>query len=89
MTTLRLGNGDVGLACLNADDGAHGILFHRNEGGSVGKDTGHGECRTEDFEPEVFLEITSSSRESLQVIINTLEEAMSFFGNEETCNVPT
>jgi len=78
-TTLRLGDGNVGLASLKADDGSHGILFHRNEGGGVGKDTGLGECRTEDFKPEVFLEITSSSKESLQVLINTLEEAKGFF----------
>lgn len=79
MTTLKLGSGNVGLASLKADDGCHGILFHRNEGGEVGKDTGFGKCRTEKFEPEVFLEITSSSKESLQVIINTLEEAKGFF----------
>jgi hypothetical protein len=78
-TTLELGHGDVGLVSLKADNGCHGILFHRNEGGEVGKDTGLGECRTEVFEPEVFLEITASSKESLQVIINTLEEAKKFF----------
>lgn len=79
LTTLKLGIGEVGLAALKADDGSHGILFHRNEGGEVGKDTGLGECRTEEFEQEVFLEITSSSKESLQVVINTLEEAKGFF----------
>lgn len=78
-TTLRLGSGNVGLVSLKADDGCHGILFHRNEGGEVGKNTGLGECRTEDFEPEVFLEITSSSKGSLQVLIDKLEEAKGYF----------
>ena len=78
-TTLELGHGDVAIAPLNADNGNHGIVFTQNPNGSVGEDTGGGECRSECFKPHVFLEINSTSKESIQVLIDKLEEAKCYF----------
>ena len=78
-TTLELGHGDVGIAPLKADNGNHGVLFTPNPNDSVSEDTGMGNCRSDDFKPHVFLEITSTSKESLQVLIDKLEEAKCYF----------
>lgn len=77
--TLELGHGDVAIAPLKADNGKHGIIFTENQNGEIGKDTGRGECRSEFFEPRVFLEITSTSKESIQVLIDKLEDAKGYF----------
>ena len=77
-TTLELGHGDVAIAPLKADNGNHGILFQLNQGGAIGENNGRGECRSEDFEG-CFLEITSTSPESIQVLIDRLEEAKGYF----------
>ena len=79
LSKLILGYGDVGVAAIKTDDGTKGILFHRNKDGEVGELTGHGGCRTENLEPEVFLEIVSSSADSIQVVIDALEEAKGLF----------
>lgn len=77
-TSLELGHGDVGIAPLNADNGRHGVLFQTNPNGKVGEPNGEGNCRSECFD-RVFLEITSSSKESIQVLIDKLEEAKCYF----------
>ena len=83
MTTLQLGNGDVAIASLNSDKGMHGVVFFANPGGETGAPTGHGGRRSEETEV-MFLEISSTSKESIQVLINKLEESKTFFdlGNQ-------
>ena len=79
-TVLELGYGDVGMAGIKADDGKHGVIFHSlDKHVPIGEDTEHGQCRTEDLDQHIFLQITSKSKESLQVLIDKLEEAKGYF----------
>jgi hypothetical protein len=77
-SALKLGDGQTAIASYQAVDGAHGVIFCDNKGGTVGIDTEHGERPVEDVEG-MFLIITSSCKESIQVLIDKLEEAKRFF----------
>ncbi len=77
-TTLELGHGDVSIAPLNADDGKHGVIFMVDPNVEIGAKTGSA-GRSEDLEKPVFLSINAARKESLDVLIEKLQEARSYF----------
>jgi len=77
-TKLELGHGDVSICAVKADDGNHGVLFMHDPGVEIGATTGQG-GRTENEKRHVFLQITSTCPESLDVLIGHLQSARDFF----------
>ena len=77
-TTLELGHGDVSIAALKADDGKHGVIFMADPNVEIGAKTGSA-GRSEDLEKPVFLSINSARKESLDVLIQKLQEARRYF----------